>query len=68
MASDCALAKIKVWGAFSALHAFMCGSEEVGKLLGFSTSVGTWGGGTEWFFLLQILSSKFCVRTMDSPK
>jgi len=34
-------AKIKAWGVLSTLHAFMSGSEEVGKLLGFSTSAGT---------------------------
>ena len=44
MVGTCALAKIKAWGAFSAPHAFMSGSEEVGKLLGFSTSAGMWGG------------------------
>lgn len=47
MVGNCALAKIKAWGAFSALHAFMSGSEEVGKLLGFSTSAGTWGSMLE---------------------
>jgi len=43
MVGNRALAKIKVWSVFSALHAFMSGSKEVGKLLGFSTSAGTWG-------------------------
>jgi hypothetical protein len=35
------LAKIKAWGVLYTLHAFMSGYEEVGKLLGFSTSART---------------------------
>ena len=69
MVGICALAKIKAWSVFSTLHAFMSGSEEVGKLLGFSTSAGTWGSVFECYFRkLLNFASEFCESTMDLPK
>tara|TARA_R110001632_G_scaffold27612_3_gene74110 strand:- start:126 stop:443 length:318 start_codon:yes stop_codon:yes gene_type:complete len=51
-ATNFALAKIKAWGIFSMLHAFISGSEGVGKLLGFSTPAGTGSGLVQYFPLL----------------
>tara|TARA_R110001606_G_scaffold14386_2_gene60855 strand:+ start:814 stop:960 length:147 start_codon:yes stop_codon:yes gene_type:complete len=48
------VAKIKTWSVLSALHAFMSGSEEVGKLLGFQLpqELDLFIGFIQWGYLV----------------